>query len=814
MRLLILNGLAVASLSAAALAATWEPIAALPVGKGDAFAVRWNGSLYVVGGPPWQNGGDQDGSVYKYFTSSWGMTAPLNGVGPFVSQGGGVDGLNRIVFFGGYEPSSGDGGPSMVYDPVDGATTAIASRPGSAPKQGFAFAADNLGRLYSLGGGAGAGASNSSFVCRYTASTNSWATLASLPAAASQACAAYDGAGHVYVFGGFNANGSARTADVQRLDIASGTWSNTNTPDMPVALSDASAVLGADHRIYVVGGVNAGGAVQSATYVLDTWSNTWSVGPSMAAARAHAAAVAGGDDWIYVMGGKGPGGTALATAERLYTPPCPTLTQQPVDGAGWEGMSIGFSVAATGGTPLTFQWRRHGQPLADGPMATGGIVTGATTNLLAIQSPTAADIDDYDVVVSTPCGDTASQSVTFTLQSQPAMPRRWTAHLMHPSWASWSRITVIDGATRAGSSWMPFDIWSLIEQPTIWQGTDAASAVNLVPPGSAGGAIAAMDGDTLVGWWWWPYDCYVSGQWYTCYDMQASAWTGGGVQQQNLQVSGWEFSELTAVANGIKGGYVWTDDVGPDTYTFNAGLWLPPNNSFVNVQPPGYWRTFIEAADGNHQYGFAFEDGSTAAHAASWAGSAASFIDLNPPSVLRSLLWGAGGGQQVGTTGYVNAERAGVWAGSAAAFRDLHPAGFAESAAWGCRGGYQVGIVTNQGIDHAVIWTGSPESMLDLHATLPPPYNASYAFAVDVAADGTVTVAGSAWNPALGREEAVLWTSSPAILGDLDGDGHVGGADLAILLGAWGTSDPSADLDHDGTVGGADLALLLGAWTG
>ena len=46
---------------------------------------------------------------------------------------------------------------------------------------------------------------------------------------------------------------------------------------------------------------------------------------------------------------------------------------------------------------------------------------------------------------------------------------------------------------------------------------------------------------------------------------------------------------------------------------------------------------------------------------------------------------------------------------------------------------------------------------------------------------------------------------------DLDFDGVVGAADLALLLGAWGSSGPG-DLDHSGTVGAADLALLLGAW--
>lgn len=51
---------------------------------------------------------------------------------------------------------------------------------------------------------------------------------------------------------------------------------------------------------------------------------------------------------------------------------------------------------------------------------------------------------------------------------------------------------------------------------------------------------------------------------------------------------------------------------------------------------------------------------------------------------------------------------------------------------------------------------------------------------------------------------------------DLDGDGRVNGADLALLLSAWGPCSPKkacrADLDRSGSVDGADLAILLAAW--
>ena len=52
---------------------------------------------------------------------------------------------------------------------------------------------------------------------------------------------------------------------------------------------------------------------------------------------------------------------------------------------------------------------------------------------------------------------------------------------------------------------------------------------------------------------------------------------------------------------------------------------------------------------------------------------------------------------------------------------------------------------------------------------------------------------------------------SPA---DIDNNGAINGADLTILLGAWGGSGGAADINRDGQVEGADLAILLNAWTG
>ncbi|MFM1821745.1 MAG: hypothetical protein RI967_11, partial [Planctomycetota bacterium] len=49
---------------------------------------------------------------------------------------------------------------------------------------------------------------------------------------------------------------------------------------------------------------------------------------------------------------------------------------------------------------------------------------------------------------------------------------------------------------------------------------------------------------------------------------------------------------------------------------------------------------------------------------------------------------------------------------------------------------------------------------------------------------------------------------------DLDRNGVVNGADLAVLLGAWGQTGSTGDINRDGQTDGQDLAILLSAWTG
>ena len=80
----------------------------------------------------------------------------------------------------------------------------------------------------------------------------------------------------------------------------------------------------------------------------------------------------------------------------------------------------------------------------------------------------------------------------------------------------------------------------------------------------------------------------------------------------------------------------------------------------------------------------------------------------------------------------------------------------------------------------------------------------------DIRGDGSTVLGVGAGAGVLGGR---LWfvVIGPARSADLDGDGAIGGEDLAQLLGAWGTPG-SSDLDWSGATDAADLALLLAAW--
>jgi hypothetical protein len=73
-----------------------------------------------------------------------------------------------------------------------------------------------------------------------------------------------------------------------------------------------------------------------------------------------------------------------------------------------------FSVAAATGIPTSYQWRRNGEALSDGPTGHGCFILGAQTPTMTMYTVRAVDAAEYDCVVSNGCGSEPSFAALLT----------------------------------------------------------------------------------------------------------------------------------------------------------------------------------------------------------------------------------------------------------------------------------------------------------------------------------------------------------------------------------------------------------------
>lgn len=819
---------ALACLPASVLAQSWgswqtEP--ALPTGgvaKTHAVVLEHDGRLYTMGGAPWSNG-IEDGSVYSMPIGGglWTEELPFDGYGYVLSQGGGVDDLNRIVIFGGddfIEPGNADK-PPFQWDPSEGPWIDLASRGGPAPLAHFAYCTDDLGRLYSFGGGPTTGGStgspNSSYAERYIGSLDAWEVITPMPVALADAAASIDGLGHILVFGGLVADGSVRSDAVLRYEISTDSWSTTSNAAMPVALSNHRANLGADGRVYVMGGVSGpvgSGTVERRTHVYDPISDTWAVGPDMAEARQDFGSFLASDDRIYVVGGNNDSGGSFGV-ESLYGTPCPSFNTHPTDTTLWRGATLNIPLSVSGGGTMTYQWTRDGVPLENGPSAGGGTVSGADTASLRIENLGAGDMGAYAATATNSCGSVESSIGVVTVRVPPEIPQHWTFTSLHPFYADSSSAQGLDNGVQVGRSIYDTPDYNNIDHPTRWAGT-AASAQDLTETGSQGGSIADFSGDKLVGWWWEPISCYVGGQWQTCYYRRACWWNLDGTFH-STSYSGFEYTTMSATdGETVVGSGSYDDDSG--NYYTRAVIWQAPTHEFAySLHPTGYRNSSALAVDGEYQFGSASLPFAVV-HAAMWQGSAATFVDMNPTGAGNSTIKDASDGQQVGVINQWNSPHAGIWYHSPESFVDINPAGATSSGVSACSGGLQLGSASfPDGGTVPGIWAGSADTFTPMDGILPANYAGLSLTDLDIAPDGTIQIVGSASNIDLGRLEAVLLTSSDSVPcpADLDGNGTLDLSDIGLFVTGFVAQDPIADLNHDDVFDLADVSLFVEGFT-
>jgi len=274
-----------------------------------AVGLNQSGTLLCLGGLPVKGGKDVVNTLAPgatLFTDAQRLPAATIGVGA------GIDASNRVIVFGGIEPNASTANVNgYVYTIGGGAGAAIANK--NFAVQNFAFAQDNLHRLYSIGG---TGTTNAaSAIERYDANSNSWTILAPMPAGRIGASASYDGHGHIIVIGGTDSATAAPTLSVFSYDVAANSW--TQMADAPIGTQVGRvAQLGADNLIYLIGSAST-----ALVYVYDSVADSWFNGPSLSLTRSQPATAFGNDGFIYVMGGDNVanGNNGLATTEKFDT---------------------------------------------------------------------------------------------------------------------------------------------------------------------------------------------------------------------------------------------------------------------------------------------------------------------------------------------------------------------------------------------------------------------------------------------------------------------------------------------------------------
>lgn len=86
-----------------------------------------------------------------------------------------------------------------------------------------------------------------------------------------------------------------------------------------------------------------------------------------------------------------------------------TITTQPVDAASCRGGSVSFTVAASGATPLSYQWRFNSVNISD-----GGSYAGTTTDTLTVSPVTPGTIGAYDCVITNTCNTVTSSTANLS----------------------------------------------------------------------------------------------------------------------------------------------------------------------------------------------------------------------------------------------------------------------------------------------------------------------------------------------------------------------------------------------------------------
>ncbi len=112
-----------------------------------------------------------------------------------------------------------------------------------------------------------------------------------------------------------------------------------------------------------------------------------------------------------VSNSAGSATSAAATLTVNAAVVAPAITTQPVSQTVTAGANVTFTVAASGTTPLSYQWQKDSANLA-----------GATSATLTLNGVTSANAGSYRAVVSNSAGSATSAAATLAINAAPVAP--------------------------------------------------------------------------------------------------------------------------------------------------------------------------------------------------------------------------------------------------------------------------------------------------------------------------------------------------------------------------------------------------------
>jgi N-acetylneuraminic acid mutarotase len=274
------------------------------------------------------------------------------------SVGSGVEGMSVgvedafIVAAYGFDSGVGDTNTTRVYSVATGIWSLGADAPLPVRAEGIGVLRD--GKLYSIGGRSGGGVLDN--LERYHKNTDTWITLAPMPTARAGLGGTFSGR-YIYAIGGRTGTAPCSGAaldTVERYDTQTNTWA-TMAP-LPAARSDLGALAMGNGKIYVFGGCDEFNDVVGDVYVYSITTNTWSTAASMPTPRAIFYQVGFAGPKIYVMGGADSTFTVSAlnevynTSTNTWSVDTPMTTPRGEMGVG----SVGGTIWTVGGAVPAF----------------------------------------------------------------------------------------------------------------------------------------------------------------------------------------------------------------------------------------------------------------------------------------------------------------------------------------------------------------------------------------------------------------------------------------------------------------------------